>query len=81
MPFQLEVPSHCGIDGNERADSVAKEAAALPQERVTVDVRTAHRAARQRAIASQPDALYRTLIEDQMPPPPPRDRWRPLIGG
>ena len=68
------VPSHCGIDGNERADSVAKESAALPQERVPVDVRTAHRAvaraARQRAIASQPDALYRTLMEDQMPPPP-----------
>ena len=67
------VPSHCGIDGNERADSVAKEAAALPQKRVPVDVRTAHRAAaraaRQRAIASQPDALYRTLMEDQMPPP------------
>ena len=66
------VPSHCGIDGNERADSVAKESAALSQERVPVDVRTAHRAvaraARQRAIASQPDALYRWRIKCRPPP-------------
>ena len=69
------VPSHCGIDGNERADSVAWEAAAFLQEHVTVDVLTAHRAAaradRQWAIASQPDTLYRSLMEDQMLPPPP----------
>ena len=39
------VPSHCGIDGNERAYTVTKEAAALPQTQVPVDVRTAHRAA------------------------------------
>ena len=64
------MPSHCGINGNERADSVAKEAAALPQEQMPVDVRVAHRAAakaiRRRAIASWPDALYRALMGDQM---------------
>ena len=39
------VPSHCGLDGNEKADTLAKEAAALPQEDVPVDTRTVHRAA------------------------------------
>ena len=52
------VPSHCGIDGNERADDVAREAAALSRARVPVDVRTVHRAAareaRDRAIADWP---------------------------
>ena len=61
------------MDGNERADAVAKEAAALEQASVPVDVRTAHRAAaraaRQRAIESWPDGWYRTLMRDQMPLP------------
>ena len=39
------VPSHCGLAGNERADSLAKEAAALPQEDTELDVRSVHRAA------------------------------------
>ena len=32
--------SHCGITGNERADALAGEAAALPQEEVPLDTRT-----------------------------------------
>ncbi|KAF0314073.1 hypothetical protein FJT64_015435 [Amphibalanus amphitrite] len=34
------VPSHCGVDENERADQIAKEATALPQAAVPVDVAT-----------------------------------------
>ena len=71
--FLQWVPSHCGIEGNERADSVAKEAAALPQEQVPVDVTTVHRAAaraaRERAIAEWPEGWYRSLMGDRMPPP------------
>ena len=39
------VPSHCGFDGNEKADTLAKEAAALPKQDVPVDTRTVHRLA------------------------------------
>ena len=39
------VPSHCGLRGNERADTIPKEASSLDQTTVTVDVRTAHQAA------------------------------------
>ena len=34
------VPFRCGVDSNEGTDTVAKEAAALPQARVLADVRT-----------------------------------------
>ena len=34
------VPFRCGVDSNEGTDTVAKEAAALPQARVAADVRT-----------------------------------------
>ena len=34
------VPFRCGVDSNEGTDTVAKEAAALPQARVPADVRT-----------------------------------------
>ncbi|XP_043219375.1 uncharacterized protein LOC122380354 [Amphibalanus amphitrite] len=39
------VPSHCGLEGNERADSIAKEASNLAQDQAPIDVQTAHRAA------------------------------------
>ena len=35
------IPSHCGIDGNEKADRLADEATKLPQENVGVDFQTA----------------------------------------
>ena len=38
------IPSHCGIEGNERADTLAKEASSLPQESVVTGVRTLTRA-------------------------------------
>ena len=40
-PFILQwVPSHCGLPGNERADTLAGQASALPQDDVPVDART-----------------------------------------
>ena len=39
------VPSHCGLDGNERVDCIAKEASFLRQDNIVVDVQTAYRAA------------------------------------
>ena len=66
------VPSHCDIPGNERADSVAKDAAALPQEAVPVDVRTAHRAAarvvRAQTIDAWPAGWFSRLMEGHLPP-------------
>ena len=35
-------PSHCGLPGNARADTLSKEASALPQQDVAVDVHTAN---------------------------------------
>ena len=65
----------CGIDGNERADEVAREEAALPQALVPVDVRTVHRAAAReardpdRAIADWTAGWHRDVMENRMPPP------------
>ena len=39
------VPSHCSLEGNERADDIAKETSSLNQTDAAVDVRTVHRAA------------------------------------
>ena len=67
------VPSHCSLRGNERADSIAKEASSLDQTTATVDVRTAHRAAarlaRTRTIQAWPAGWYRLLMGARLPPP------------
>ena len=67
------VPSHCGLRGNERADKLAKEAAALHQEEEPVDVRTvvraAARAAKARVCRQRPSGWYRDLMGERLPPP------------
>jgi len=67
------VPSHCDLAGNERADNLAKEASALPQEDALLDVRTVARAAarwaRDRSIKEWPAGWFRTLMGDRLPPP------------
>lgn len=67
------VPAHCGLPGNERADQLAKEASALPQEHVAVDGRTITkaiaRAARKSWQNNWPVGWYRHLMRDRVPPP------------
>ena len=74
------VPAHCGLLNNERVDSIAKEAAALPQQGAPVDVRTAYRAAareaRDQAVRDWPGGWYRTLMRDHLPAPLPRSTPR-----
>ena len=67
------IPSHCGVEGNERADAVARDAAALPQRDVPADSRTICRAvarsAREKTIRSWPPGWYRSLMDGHLPQP------------
>lgn len=68
--------------GNEEVDKLAKEAAALPQDGVPIDVRTVYRAAsreaRKRAVQQWPPGWYRSLMQGHLPPPLPSDTPRSL---
>ena len=67
------VTSHCGLRGNGRADELAKEAAAFPQEEVPVDARTvvraAARAAKTRVCRQRRSGWYRELMGERLPSP------------
>jgi len=67
------VPAHCGLPGNERANTLAKEAAALPQLATPVDVRTLTRTvsrdARRRWQDGWPKGWYRAIMGSRAPPP------------
>ena len=71
------VPSHCGLPGNERADALAGEASALPQEEIPVDLRTLVGAVRREAVRqwrrSWPTGLFRDIMGDRTPAPVPGD--------
>ena len=65
------VPSHCVIEGNERVDTLAKEAAELPQEDIPVDTRVIcraeARAARESTINNWPAGWFRSVMGDHLP--------------
>ena len=67
------IPSHCGIEGNELADQLARDATALPQETVPIDAVTVYRAAvrdaRACTVRDRPPGWFRDLMEGCLPPP------------
>ena len=67
--FLQRVPSNCGIPGNDAADALAREAAAMAQEKAPVDTTSVYRAATRLA-------KYRTGQREAEPPwrRPGRDR-------
>ncbi|KAF0290371.1 RNA-directed DNA polymerase from mobile element jockey [Amphibalanus amphitrite] len=57
------VPSHCGVDGNERADQIA-EAAALPQAAVPVDVPVDVPLDHERSSSKDKDEVIKRQLEE-----------------
>jgi len=66
MTFQW-IPGHCGIKGNMRADSIAKDASTLPQSAAPVDFSTAktliqHHCARKWSRMAKPAVPHATYV-------------------
>ena len=67
------VPAHCGLPGNERADTLAKEASALPQDDAPVDAATITKAVRRSATAAWkdgwPEGWFKSIWGSHLPGP------------
>jgi hypothetical protein len=67
------VSAHCGLQLNERTDTLAKEASNLDQEEVPVDAPTVRRCVFRRLVhewrVSWPDGWYRKAMEARRPGP------------
>lgn len=67
------VIAHCGIQGNERADELAREATDLPQQEVPAEARAIKSAVARAAAAAWrrtwSDSLFKRIWGDRMPTP------------
>ena len=66
------VPAHCGLPGNERADTLAKEASALPHDAL-IDAATITKAVRRSATApwkdGWPEVWFKSVWGPHLPGP------------
>ena len=74
QPITMQwVPAHCGLPGNERADALAREASALPQQDTPIDTGTVQKAVARDAAAawqqSWPAGWFRDIWGPRRPGP------------
>lgn len=65
------VPAHCGLPGNERADTLAKEAAEMPQDNVPTDISAAVGAVARKArldwVKKWRDDIFKAIMGNKLP--------------